>query len=80
MAELAPEVEVRGIADSGWFLDYPQFRSKDCIEALSCAPTDGIKRGIKQVYFKIWFVYELTQKRYLKRIRFEFRPMIIGLI
>ncbi|KAL4233887.1 hypothetical protein ACF0H5_008560 [Mactra antiquata] len=47
MEQLAPEVEVRGIADSGWFLDYPQFRSKDCIEALSCAPTDGIKRGIK---------------------------------
>ncbi|XP_045196487.1 palmitoleoyl-protein carboxylesterase notum1-like [Mercenaria mercenaria] len=47
MAELAPEVEVRGIADSGWFLDYPQYRYKDCVEALSCAPTDGIKRGIK---------------------------------
>ncbi|XP_060589837.1 palmitoleoyl-protein carboxylesterase NOTUM-like isoform X2 [Ruditapes philippinarum] len=47
MAKLAPEVEVRGIADSGWFLDYPQYRYKDCVEALSCAPTDGIKRGIK---------------------------------
>lgn len=50
MAELAPEVEVRGVADSGWFLDYPQYRYKDCVEAFSCAPTDGIKRGIKQVY------------------------------
>lgn len=46
MAALAPEVEVRGIADSGWFLDYPQYRYKDCIEASNCAPVDGTKRGI----------------------------------
>lgn len=47
MTQLAPEVEVRGIADSGWFLDYPQYRYKDCIEASNCAPVDGTKRGIK---------------------------------
>ncbi|KAH3738687.1 hypothetical protein DPMN_045327 [Dreissena polymorpha] len=35
MAEIAPGVEVRGIADSGWFLDYPQYRYKDCVEALT---------------------------------------------
>ena len=46
MATLAPEVEVRGIADSGWFLDVPQFRNKDCAVASNCAPVDGTIRGI----------------------------------
>ena len=47
MSELAPGVEVRGLADSGWFLDYPQYRYEDCVEALSCAPVDVTKWGIK---------------------------------
>ena len=47
MAELAPGVEVRGVADSGWFLDYPQYKYTDCVEALSCAPVDVTKWGIR---------------------------------
>ena len=47
MSELAPDVEVRGLADSGWFLDYPQYRYKDCVEASSCAPVDVTKWGIR---------------------------------
>ncbi|KAL5010032.1 hypothetical protein ScPMuIL_012337 [Solemya velum] len=47
MASYAPSVEVRGIADSGWFLDNLPFRRKECVEAYDCAPTDGIKRGIE---------------------------------
>lgn len=47
MKVFAPGVEVRGIADSGWFVDIPQFRPKECTEPFSCAPSDGIKRGVK---------------------------------
>lgn len=46
---LAPRVEVRGIADSGWFLDIPQFNEKTCTEPLSCSPTTGIKKGFEYV-------------------------------
>lgn len=44
---MAPRVEVRGIADSGWFVDMPQYRQTECKEPFSCAPSDGIKRGIQ---------------------------------
>ncbi|KAL3882516.1 hypothetical protein ACJMK2_028852 [Sinanodonta woodiana] len=47
MAELAPKVEVRGIADSGWFMDSPQYSQEDCVEAYNCAPRDGTKKGIQ---------------------------------
>ncbi|KAK3588353.1 hypothetical protein CHS0354_003283 [Potamilus streckersoni] len=47
MAELAPKVEVRGIADSGWFMDSPQYSQDDCVEAYNCAPRDGTKKGIQ---------------------------------
>ncbi|XP_069133357.1 palmitoleoyl-protein carboxylesterase notum1'-like [Argopecten irradians] len=46
MSKLAPNVEVRGIADSGWFVDTPQYHARECTEPFSCAPADGIKRGI----------------------------------
>ncbi|KAK3089800.1 hypothetical protein FSP39_006629 [Pinctada imbricata] len=50
MAILAPRVEVRGIADSGWFIDdIPQFRTSKCSEPLSCSPVDGIKLG-----YRLW--------------------------
>lgn len=47
VAELAPGVEVRGIADSGWFVDIPQFRPNKCSDSFSCSPVDSIQRGIK---------------------------------
>ena len=47
VTSLAPRVEVRGIADSGWFLDIPQFNEKTCTEPLSCSPTTGIKKGFE---------------------------------
>ncbi|KAK9966914.1 hypothetical protein ABG768_003996 [Culter alburnus] len=40
-------VQVRGLADSGWFLDNKQYRCSDCIDTISCAPTDAIKRGVR---------------------------------
>lgn len=47
VAELAPGVEVRGIADSGWFVDIPQFRARECSDSFSCSPEDSIQRGMK---------------------------------
>ncbi|XP_041839873.1 inactive palmitoleoyl-protein carboxylesterase notum1b [Melanotaenia boesemani] len=40
-------VQVRGLADSGWFLDNKQFKFTDCQDTISCAPTEAIKRGIR---------------------------------
>ncbi|XP_030627169.1 inactive palmitoleoyl-protein carboxylesterase notum1b [Chanos chanos] len=40
-------VQVRGLSDSGWFLDNKQYRCTDCLDTISCAPTEAIKRGIR---------------------------------
>uniref|UniRef100_A0A3Q2PUA8 Notum, palmitoleoyl-protein carboxylesterase n=1 Tax=Fundulus heteroclitus TaxID=8078 RepID=A0A3Q2PUA8_FUNHE len=40
-------VQVRGLADSGWFLDNKQYKVTDCLDTISCAPTEAIKRGIR---------------------------------
>ncbi|XP_066503092.1 inactive palmitoleoyl-protein carboxylesterase notum1b [Hoplias malabaricus] len=40
-------VQVRGLADSGWFLDNKQYRCTECVDTISCAPTEAIKRGIR---------------------------------
>ena len=40
-------IQVRGLSDSGWFLDNKQYHCTDCVDAVSCAPTETIKRGIK---------------------------------
>uniref|UniRef100_A0A3Q0RZ52 Notum, palmitoleoyl-protein carboxylesterase a n=1 Tax=Amphilophus citrinellus TaxID=61819 RepID=A0A3Q0RZ52_AMPCI len=40
-------IQVRGLSDSGWFLDNKQYHCTDCVDTASCAPTDTIKRGIK---------------------------------
>ncbi|KPP77510.1 protein notum-like [Scleropages formosus] len=40
-------VQVRGLSDSGWFLDNKQYRCTDCSDTISCAPTEAIRRGIR---------------------------------
>lgn len=40
-------IQVRGLSDSGWFLDNKQYHCTDCVDTTSCTPTDTIKRGIK---------------------------------
>ncbi|XP_058509486.1 palmitoleoyl-protein carboxylesterase notum1a isoform X1 [Solea solea] len=40
-------IQVRGLSDSGWFLDNKQYHCTDCVDTVSCAPTETIKRGIK---------------------------------
>ena len=42
-----PNIQVRGLSDSGWFLDNKQYLWTDCVDTISCAPTEAIKRGIK---------------------------------
>ncbi|XP_029416960.1 palmitoleoyl-protein carboxylesterase NOTUM isoform X3 [Nannospalax galili] len=42
-----PSIQVRGLADSGWFLDNKQYRRTDCIDTINCAPTEAIRRGIR---------------------------------
>jgi len=32
-------IQVRGLADSGWFLDNKQYRCTDCVDTINCAPT-----------------------------------------
>uniref|UniRef100_T1JJQ7 Pectin acetylesterase n=1 Tax=Strigamia maritima TaxID=126957 RepID=T1JJQ7_STRMM len=41
--------EVRGIADSGWFLDNEPFNPMPCTDTHTCKPTEAVKLG-----FKFW--------------------------
>ncbi|XP_075422175.1 palmitoleoyl-protein carboxylesterase notum2-like isoform X1 [Ascaphus truei] len=43
----AEAVQVRGLVDSGWFLDPKQTRQSDCLDAITCAPTEAIKKGLR---------------------------------
>ncbi|KAM4632060.1 palmitoleoyl-protein carboxylesterase notum2-like isoform 2-T2 [Discoglossus pictus] len=46
--ELTTEaVQVRGLVDSGWFLDPKHTKQSDCLDNAMCAPTDAIKKGLK---------------------------------
>lgn len=45
-----PSIQVRGLADSGWFLDNKQYRRSDCIDTINCAPTEAIRRGIRYLW------------------------------
>ncbi|XP_054987874.1 palmitoleoyl-protein carboxylesterase NOTUM [Sorex araneus] len=42
-----PGIQVRGLADSGWFLDNQQYHHTDCVDTITCAPTEAIRRGIR---------------------------------
>lgn len=48
-------IQVRGLADSGWFLDNKQYRRTDCIDTITCAPTEAIRRGIRYSHV-LWSV------------------------
>ncbi|CAN7982111.1 unnamed protein product [Ixodes pacificus] len=47
LGSLGSRVKVRGVADSGWFLDNEPFEPRECLEPHSCAPLEVIKRGMK---------------------------------
>ncbi|KAM9792633.1 inactive palmitoleoyl-protein carboxylesterase notum1b [Neosynchiropus ocellatus] len=40
-------VQVRGLVDSGWFLDNKQYKYTECLDPIRCASTEVIKRGIR---------------------------------
>ncbi|XP_067115254.1 inactive palmitoleoyl-protein carboxylesterase notum1b [Osmerus mordax] len=42
-----PEVRVRALVDSGWFLDNKPYRKTACLDTISCAPTEAVERGIR---------------------------------
>nr|KAG5688987.1 hypothetical protein BaRGS_005531 [Batillaria attramentaria] len=43
----APQVEVRGLVDAGWFLDNEPYRGRPCHNAYSCSPIVSVQRGIQ---------------------------------
>ncbi|XP_061588773.1 carboxylesterase notum2 [Cololabis saira] len=47
MEQLGSEAQVRGLVDSGWFLESKQQRSPNCPETVSCSPEDAIKIGLR---------------------------------
>lgn len=42
-----PAIQVRGLVDSGWFLDNKQYLRTDCVDTVTCAPTEAIRQGIR---------------------------------
>ncbi|XP_034044114.1 carboxylesterase notum2 [Thalassophryne amazonica] len=47
LEQLGAEAQVRGLVDSGWFLESKQQRAPDCPETVSCSPEDAIKIGLR---------------------------------
>ncbi|KAM9769183.1 inactive palmitoleoyl-protein carboxylesterase notum1b [Menidia menidia] len=40
-------VRVRGLADSGWFLENKQDKISSCLDPLSCPPREAMRRGLR---------------------------------
>uniref|UniRef100_A0A3Q3IIB0 Notum, palmitoleoyl-protein carboxylesterase n=1 Tax=Monopterus albus TaxID=43700 RepID=A0A3Q3IIB0_MONAL len=47
LVQLGAEAQVRGLVDSGWFLESKQQTSPNCPETVSCSPEDAIKIGLR---------------------------------
>ncbi|KAI4880266.1 hypothetical protein NFI96_008824 [Prochilodus magdalenae] len=47
LEQLGADVQVRGLVDSGWFLESKQQKAPDCPDSVSCSPVDAIKKGIR---------------------------------
>ncbi|XP_077460827.1 carboxylesterase notum2 [Stigmatopora argus] len=47
LEQLGAEAQVRGLVDSGWFLESKQQRPPDCPETVTCSPEDAIKVGLR---------------------------------
>ncbi|XP_028264639.1 carboxylesterase notum2 [Parambassis ranga] len=47
LEQLGAEAQVRGLVDSGWFLESKQQRPANCPETVSCSPEDAIKIGLR---------------------------------
>ncbi|KAJ1097099.1 hypothetical protein NDU88_002226 [Pleurodeles waltl] len=44
---VAESVQVRGVVDSGWFLDLKPLNPSQCVDALYCSPIETIKKGLR---------------------------------
>ncbi|XP_078521372.1 palmitoleoyl-protein carboxylesterase notum2-like isoform X2 [Lissotriton helveticus] len=44
---VAESVQVRGVVDSGWFLDLKPLNPSQCVDALHCTTIDAIKNGLR---------------------------------
>lgn len=47
LEQLGADVQVRGLVDSGWFLESKQQKTPECPDSLSCTPVDAIKKGLR---------------------------------
>ncbi|XP_060696916.1 carboxylesterase notum2 [Hemiscyllium ocellatum] len=47
LAQLGADVQVRGLVDSGWFLDNKQPRQTECSGETTCSPNHVIKKGLR---------------------------------
>uniref|UniRef100_A0A7N6AGJ9 Notum, palmitoleoyl-protein carboxylesterase n=1 Tax=Anabas testudineus TaxID=64144 RepID=A0A7N6AGJ9_ANATE len=47
LEQLGAEAQVRGLVDSGWFLESKQQKSPNCPETVSYSPEDAIKIGLR---------------------------------
>ncbi|KAG9334967.1 hypothetical protein JZ751_006190 [Albula glossodonta] len=47
LEQLGAEAQVRGLVDSGWFLESKQQKAPECPASVSCTPTDAIKKGLR---------------------------------
>lgn len=47
LTQLGADVQVRGLVDSGWFLDNKQPRQNECTDVISCSPNYVIKKGLR---------------------------------
>lgn len=47
LEQLGADLQVRGLVDSGWFLESKQQKSPECPDSLSCTPVDAIKKGLR---------------------------------
>ncbi|KAJ3615358.1 hypothetical protein NHX12_018925 [Muraenolepis orangiensis] len=47
LEQLGAEAHVRGLVDSGWFLESQQPLAQSCPETVSCSPEDAIKKGLR---------------------------------
>lgn len=47
LEQLGADAQVRGLVDSGWFLESKQLKNPECPDSLSCTPVDAIKKGLR---------------------------------
>lgn len=47
LEQLGADAQVRGLVDSGWFLEGKQQKVLECSDGVSCSPVDAIKKGLR---------------------------------